>query len=89
MLFSNPQLDLRISLFLFGISILVALIVLGKTRKKELSLIIFSILGNLSFLINIGSRMFDFYEIKWFGLFSILIWPIINIYLIIKFFSKK
>ncbi len=89
MFFSDPQLDLKISLYLFAFSILVGLIVFGKTKKRLLSLIVFSILGNLSFLINIQSFMFDSYDIKWLQIFSLLIWPIINIILLIKYFQTR
>jgi len=89
MFFSDPALDLQISLVLLAVSFVVALIVLAISKKKFLSLIIFSVLGNVSFLINIGSRMFDVYSIKWLGYFALIFWPIINIYLIIKYFSKK
>ena len=89
MFFSDPQLDLKISLYLFAFSILVGLIVFGKTKKRLLSLIVFSILGNLSFLINMWSRMFISYDLEWLQIFSLLIWPIINIVLLIKYFQTR
>ncbi|MFA5961778.1 MAG: hypothetical protein WC848_03805 [Parcubacteria group bacterium] len=88
-MFSDPTFDLKLSLGLLGLSVLVALIILATTKKKFLALVVFSVLGNLSFLLNIGSMMFDFYDVKWLGYFALLIWPIINIYLIIKYFSQK
>ena len=89
MFFSDPGLDLKVSLVLLGLSFFVALIILVATRKKYLSFVIFSVLGNLSFLINIQSFMFDSYDIKWLQIFSLFIWPIINIYLIINYFRNK
>ena len=89
MFFSDPQFDLKISLYLFAFSVLVGLIVLGKTKNKFLATMVFSILGNLSFLINMWSRMFISYDLEWLQIFSLLIWPIINIALLIKYFSKS
>jgi len=89
MFFSDPQFDLKISLYLFATAVIIGMIVFGKTKKKFLSLMVFSILGNLSFLINIQSFMFDSYDLKWLQFFSLLIWPIINIALLIKYFSKS
>ncbi len=88
-MFSNPAFDLSVSLILLGLSVIVALIILVITRKKFLSLVIFSVLGNLSFLINAGSFMFDSYNIKWLQYFSLSLWPLLNIYLIIKYFQTK
>lgn len=88
-MFTNPALDLKISLMLLAVSFIVALIIWAITKKRFLALVIFSILGNLSFLVNIGSFMFDSYNLKWLQVFSLLIWPLINIYLLIKYLSKK
>ena len=88
-MFADPLFDLNLSLFFLGLSVVVALIILAITRKKLLALVVFSVLGNLSFLINIGSFMFDSYNIKWLQIFSLLIWPLLNMYLIIKYFKNK
>lgn len=88
-MFSDPSFDLNVSLVFLGLSFFVALIVWAITKKRFLSLVIFSILGNLSFLISIESRMFHIYHIVWLQYFSFLIWPILNIYLLIKYFSRK
>lgn len=89
MFFSDPGFDLNVSLSLFAVSVIVALVVLGTTKNRLKAFVIFSVLGNLSFLVNIGSRMFIAYDIKWLQIFSLLVWPILNIYLLIKYFSKK
>jgi hypothetical protein len=89
MFFSDPAFDLKLSLNLLGLSFIIALIVWAVTKKKFLSLVIFSVLGNLSFLVNIGSRMFISYDLKWVGYFSLFIWPVINIYLVIKYWQKR
>ncbi len=89
LLFSTPDLDLQISLFLLAASFIIALIVWAISRKWFLALIVFSMLGNLSFLVNIGSMMFDSYNIQWLGYFSLFIWPIINVALIIKYLKIR
>ncbi|PIV86368.1 MAG: hypothetical protein COW50_01820, partial [Candidatus Moranbacteria bacterium CG17_big_fil_post_rev_8_21_14_2_50_41_107] len=48
----------------------------------------FSILGNISFLLNAGSRMFIFYHVVWIQYIAIFFWPFINIFLIIKYFKE-
>lgn len=90
-MFSDPSFDLNVSLIFLGVSFLIALIVWAITKKRFLPLIVFSILGNLSFLVNVLTRseMFISYGITWLQYFSLLIWPILNIYLIIKYFSKN
>jgi len=91
MFFSDPGFDLKVSLNLLGASIIIALIVLGLSKNKFKAFLVFSILGNLSFLVNIGSRMFISYSLEFLAYFSLFIWPLINIFLIIKYFksSKK
>jgi hypothetical protein len=88
-MFSYPDLDLKISLTLLAISFIIGLMTWGFSRKWFLGLIVFSILGNLSFLGNIGSRMFVSYGIKWLGYYSLFLWPLINIFLIIKYRKIK
>ena len=88
-MFSYPDLDLKISITLLVISFVIGLITWGISKKWLLGLIVFSILGNLSFLVNIGSRMFVSYDIKWLGYSSLFIWPLINIFLIIKYRKLK
>ncbi len=84
-----PDLDLQISLSLFAISFVVGLITWAISRKWFLGLVVFSILGNLSFLGNIGSFMFKSYGIEWLQYFSLFIWPLINIFLIIKYRKQR
>lgn len=87
--FGDPGVDLWITAFLFGVSFIISLVVLALAKRKILALIIFSVLGNLSLLLNIGSEMFRVYHIKWLGYFSLLIWPILNIFLIIRYTQTK
>ena len=85
LLFGDPSVDAWITIVLLGISFIVSLLVLALAKRKFLSIVVFSILGNLSFLLNIGSEMFRVYHIKWLGYFSLLIWPILNILLIVYY----
>jgi hypothetical protein len=93
MFFSSPSLDLQLSLLLLGVSFFVSVVIYIFKRNLILSLIWFSILGNLSFLVNLGSRMYSFYKIEWFAYFVFIFWPLLNLFLIIfyayGFFKKK
>jgi hypothetical protein len=48
-----------------------------------------SVLANLSFLVNIGSFMFLSYGLGWLQNFTLFVWPIINVFLVIRFLKKK
>lgn len=85
LLFGSPSIDLWITIFILGISAVVSLVVLAFAKRKLLAVVIFTILGNLALLINIGSRMFRTYDIMWLKYFAVFIWPIINIFLIIYY----
>jgi hypothetical protein len=89
LLFGDPSVDLWITIVLLGISLFVSLLVLFFAKRKILAILVFSVLGNLSFLLNIGSEMFRIYHIKWLALFSLLIWPILNIFFIFRYFQTK
>ena len=87
--FGSPKIDLQITIFLLVVSFIISLVVLAAAKRKFLAVVVFSVLGNLSFLLNIGSRMFTVYHIKWLGYFSLLIWPILNIFLIYYYLKSK
>lgn len=89
MFFSNPVLDMQITITLVVISAIIALIVFAFSKNLFKAVIIFSVLANLSFLINIESLMFLTYHIKFLKYFALFIWPIVNIFLIIKYFKNK
>jgi len=89
MFFSNPVLDMQITIFLLALSVVVAVVVFAVSRKIFKTLMWFSILANLSFLVNIGSFMYLSYNLIWLQYFSLLVWPVINIILIIKYFKNK
>lgn len=77
--------DLKITMLLVVVSFFIALISYVSKRSIFFSLMILSILANFSFLLNVGSDMFDSYNIVWLLYFSVFIWPIINILLIIYY----
>lgn len=87
--FGSSTIDLKITIFLLVISLLISLAVWLYSKKIVVAFLILSVLSNASFLVNIGSEMFDFYNIVWFLYFSVLIWPIINIILIIYYLKSN
>ena len=93
MFFDDPSLDLEISLVLLGVSFIISVFIFIFKRNFKLALIWFSVLGNLSFLVNLGSRMYSFYRIEWFAYIVFIFWPLANLFLIFiyayGFFKKK
>jgi len=85
----SPSFDLQVSIWLLVLSFAISLIFYFLRRNFIFSILLFSVLGNLSFLFNIGSRMFVTYNMIWFSYFSLFIWPIINLLLIIYYAYKK
>jgi len=83
--FGSSSIDLKITIFLLAVSFLISLVILLFSKKIYLAVLVFSILANISFLLNIGSEMFVAYHFLWFGYFSLLIWPLLNIFLIIHY----
>jgi TRAP-type C4-dicarboxylate transport system permease small subunit len=80
---------MQITMALLAVSIIISIVVYALSKKLFKTLVVFSVLANLIFLINIDSGMFILYNIKWLKYFSALLWPIINIILIIKYFQNK
>ncbi|HBB37204.1 MAG: hypothetical protein UX02_C0002G0410 [Candidatus Moranbacteria bacterium GW2011_GWC1_45_18] len=89
LLLGSARADIWITLFLLSISFIVSLIFFAVARRKILALIVFSVLANISVLLNAGSGMFDFYSIGWLKTFSVLIWPLLNIFFIIRYVQTK
>ncbi|HAS00229.1 MAG: hypothetical protein US57_C0006G0079 [Candidatus Moranbacteria bacterium GW2011_GWC2_37_73] len=87
----SPDIEIGAMLFLIGIAFICSLVYAFFAKEKIKALVVFSVLSNmiLWLFILIGSRLFYFYDILWFRVFSVFFWPVINIYLIIKVFSKK
>lgn len=87
----SSSLDFKSTIFLLSISLIISLIVLIFSRRKILALVFFSITSNLVFLADAfsHSEMFRAYGLIWLEIFSLLIWPIINIGLIIYYASAS
>lgn len=89
MFFSDPIGDMYITLILWGIGAVIAIPFALRRSSWLLFGMLVSIFGNVAFLLNIGSLMFSFYHIDWFSYFSLFIWPLINICLMIKYLKKN
>ena len=89
MFFSDPILDMDITLALVFVSACLGIIIGLLKKNWKIAIAVFSTLSNLAFLINIGSRMFQTYHILWIFWVSVFIWPIINLFLIIWIVRSK
>jgi hypothetical protein len=87
MFWSNPSLDLKITLFLMAFVFFVSLLVLAKKKKWLPAVLTFSLLGNLICFMSMG--VFTYYGASFISYFTFYIWPIINILLIIYYAQKK
>lgn len=83
--------DLKITIFLLIVAFVISLIVLVFSRRVFLSLVIFSMLGNLVLWMNIftGSEIFYVYDVRWIYYFSLFVWPLLNIFLIYYLVRSK
>lgn len=86
----GPSIE-TILLYLFCGAVFSSLIFLLVSRNLFLSLIVLSILTNLVFFPDAisNSLWFRIYNVQWFRYFSVFVWPIINIFLIIWYVWKK
>lgn len=87
----SSSLDLKIIIFFLLISLAASLIVLVFAKRKFLAPLVFSIASNLIFLAAVFSptEMFRAYGLIWLEIFSLLIWPFINAYLIYFYYKPK
>jgi len=83
--FGSSTIDLKITVFLLVVSFLISIVVWFVSRKSITTILTLSVLANISFLVNLGSEMFDYYGIMWLKYFSFYIWPVLNIFLIIYY----
>lgn len=81
--------DMQLTVALLVVSAIVSVIVYAVSKSVKKALVVFSVLANVSFLVNVGSRMFTFYNLRWLFYFSIFLWPLINMFLVIRYFRKK
>ena len=89
MFFSDPILDMEITLALVFVSACLGIIIGLLKKNWKIAIAVFSTLSNLAFLINIGSRMFQTYHILWVFWVSVFIWPIINLAALVAVFLKN
>lgn len=89
MFFSNPQFDMQITLILLVFSFVVSFVVYLRRKDIYKAFTIFSILANVSFLVNIESKMFVVYHIRLLSSFSLFIWPLLNLFLLVWIFKYK
>jgi len=83
MFWSDPTVDLQVIIYASLVALAISAGLYIFTRKIFLALIVFSILANIVFYGNSGSRLFDIYGIKWLVIFSLDYWPYLNIALFI------
>lgn len=81
MFWSSPSGDLRVIIAMLIIAAVISLVVYFKTKKVLLGIFILSLIGNIIFYLNSGSRLFDIYNLKWAIIFTLDYWPYINILL--------
>jgi len=87
--FSNPAMDMQVTIALLAISMIVSIAVYVTSRNTYKALTLFSLLANISFLVNIGSFMFLSYGLIWFQYLIVFFWLPVNIFFIIKYFKKN
>lgn len=85
----SASMDLKLTMLLIIVSLIVSFLLYVIKRKILLSVLIFSILTNVSFFLNNGSGMFDAYNIVWLLYFSVFIWPILNIVFIVYYLKTQ
>ncbi len=89
MFFSDPIFDMQVTLGIMALGFCISLVVFLVKRNIWLAGMIFSIIGNMAFLLNIGSRMFQFYHILWMYWISIVVWPLWNLLWIVFYVRNK
>lgn len=92
MFFSDPDLDLKIMLWLLGMAAGIAGVIYWKWKQVCPTILFFSLLANAMVYLNSGSRFFDIYSLKWIVVFTLEYWPYLNtLFLIIcvSLFLKK
>ena len=79
MFFSDPDLDLKVMLWLIGFALVISVGVYVKWKHVFGSWLLFSVLANGVVYLNAGSRFFDIYNLKWIVAFTLHYWPYINL----------
>jgi hypothetical protein len=89
MFFSSPSTDLTIIIWLLGFSFFISLFTFLFFRRILFSLFIFSILANLVFYFGTDYSFRVYYNISNIEIFVNIIWPIINIILLVFLIIKN
>lgn len=92
MFFSDPDLDLKIMLWLLGMATGIAGVIYWKWKQACPAILFFSLLANAVMYLNSSSYFFDIYSLKWIVVFTLEYWPYLNILLLIfciSLFLKK
>ena len=93
MFFSSPSADLRIMIFLLIIALAISAATYFFSKKMLLSVVIFSVLGNIIIYGNMNYNYAKIYNLMWLFRFSRYILPYLNIALIsllvYKFLQKN
>ena len=87
MFFSSPSADLRIMIYLLVFVLVLSIVVYFMTKKVLAAVFLMSVLSNLVLFLNAGSEIFDIYKIKWVVVFTLDIWPYVNLFLLIMLIS--
>lgn len=93
MFFSSPSADLKIIIFCLVFAFVISLITYVVSKKILATVFMFSVLSNLVFYGNSGSRLVVIYNLNWVVSFALDYWPWINlllfVLLIINFVKNK
>ncbi len=87
--------DLKLTIFLLILSFVVSFFIYIISKKKLFSIFVLSLLCNTSVYLTVlsDSRMFNYYNIDWFKIFTINYWLYINVFLflliILNYFKEK
>jgi len=79
---SSPTGDMELLIKMLIWIAIVAFIVALFHRRILSGIVVFSILGNIVVLLNVGSRLFYFYDIEWLQYVAVFFWPFLNIFLL-------
>ena len=82
--------DVSLIVWFLVISAIIAYLIFIRSKNKFLSLTFFSCFSNGAFFLTAisGSLIFRIYNVEWLQYFSLFIWPLANVLLIIKSFRK-
>ncbi len=71
MFFSDPDLDLKVMLWLIGFALVIAVGIYLKWKHVWSTTLLFSVLANGIVYLNYDSYLFDIYNLKWIVIFTL------------------